>query len=193
MLYRFLPPVDVIRDELANIYKRGVCEDNKTVEITGVQFVADAPSIFGAPNEEYIKREFTWYLGRHLNVNKFRGKVPEIWKQVADPAGNIHSNYGYLVYDAGNHFQFQHAFRELKVNPATRRAVIHFNRPSIVDEFRQNGMNDYICTYCYQFFIRDGRLDMLVYMRSNDAVYGYPNDVAWAKFVHKNMYDALVK
>ena len=46
-----------------------------------------------------------------------------------------------------------------------------------------NGMNDHMCTTNVQYFIRNNYLHTLVNMRSNDAVFGYMNDVAWQRSV----------
>jgi thymidylate synthase len=188
-----IPKVSTVRDWLATLYFEGTFTNGltKTVELNGIQFLADEPAFFGRPNQEYIERELKWYLDHSLDVNKFPKPVPEIWKQVADPEGQINSNYGYLVFSEENHLQFQFAVQQLKQDPNTRRAVIQFNRPEMTKDYCKNGKNDYVCTYCYQFFIRDGFLDMLVYMRSNDAIFGYPNDFAWAQYVLGRVYTAL--
>ena len=44
-------------------------------------------------------------------------------------------------------------------------------------------MSDFMCTNAVQYLIRDGKVNALVYMRSNDAVFGYKNDYAWQKYV----------
>jgi thymidylate synthase len=52
------------------------------------------------------------------------------------------------------------------------------------------GMSDFICTNAVQYLIRDGMLEVVVQMRSNDVVYGYRNDYAWQKYVQdKLVYD----
>ena len=48
--------------------------------------------------EEYAEAEWQWYLSGDKNIKKLGkiyGKVPEIWKRMADPEGNVNSNYGY--------------------------------------------------------------------------------------------------
>jgi thymidylate synthase len=44
-------------------------------------------------------------------------------------------------------------------------------------------MSDFVCTYANTFLIRDGKLISHYLMRSNDAVFGYDNDVHWARYV----------
>jgi hypothetical protein len=48
-------------------------------------------------NQDYAEAEWQWYLSGDKNVAKLGelyGKVPEIWKRMADENGNVNSNYG---------------------------------------------------------------------------------------------------
>ena len=48
--------------------------------------------------EDYAEAEWKWYLSEDRNINKLGeiyGKIPEIWKRMADPNGNVNSNYGW--------------------------------------------------------------------------------------------------
>ena len=62
-----------------------------------------------------------------------------------------------------------------------------YNRPSMHTDYHANGMSDFICTYANTFLIRDGKLHSHYTLRSNDAVFGFNNDVAWAKHVQKQL------
>ena len=160
------------------------------VELVNANFVADQPTIFGAPSPGYIARELEWYLSQSLNVNDIPGGAPAIWQQVATLDGFINSNYGHLIYSAENHFQYTACLRTLIRDSkfCSRQASMIYTRPSIqYDAFKQ-GMNDFICTDAVHVFLRRGqnlrpKLYYVVYMRSNDAVFGYKNDLAWHEFV----------
>jgi thymidylate synthase len=52
-------------------------------------------------------------------------------------------------------------------------------------------MSDFVCTYANTFLIRDGKLTSHYLMRSNDAVFGYDNDVHWALYVQKLLAEDL--
>ena len=52
-------------------------------------------------------------------------------------------------------------------------------------------MNDHMCTTHVQYFIRDGELHTHVYMRSNDAVFGFNNDYAWQNTVTHRVADLM--
>jgi thymidylate synthase len=182
-----------IRDLFIDLYntekyvtdKTGV----KTLEIVGASFTADEVSIFGTPNNEYIKREIDWYLSESLYVYDIPEKTPEIWKQISSTKGKINSNYGQLIFSKENHKQYNHVCQQLLCDPNSRRAVMIYQRPTMHDDFSVDGMSDFICTNAVQYMVRDNALHAVVQMRSNDVVFGYRNDYAWQKFV----LDRLVK
>lgn len=163
----------------------------KTIEIVNASFIADSPTIFGTVNEEYVARELQWYRSMSLNVNDIPGGPPEIWKMVADKNGMINSNYGWCIYSEANGYQFTKVVEELCNSPLSRRALMIYNRPSMHTDYNKNGMSDFMCTNAVQYFIRNGKLHASVYMRSNDAIFGYKNDYAWQNFVHKEVLDAV--
>ena len=158
----------------------------KTIEILGASFIADEPAIFGTPKQEYIDAELAWYESQSTNINDIHGKgkePPAAWQYSADSNGEINSNYGHLVYAEKYHNQYRNAFNELWKNPDSRRAQMVYNRPSIWVEYNEGGKSDFICTNAQTFYIRDGKLHMVSQMRSNDVVFGYKNDYAWAQYL----------
>lgn len=79
---------------------------------------------------------------------------------------------------------------ELSRSPNSRRAVMIYTRPTMHSNWCVDGMSDFVCTNAVQYMIRDGALQVVVQMRSNDVVYGYRNDYAWQKYVqNKLVYD----
>mgnify|MGYP003342668458 FL=1 len=172
-LYNKLHNEDFVTD------KTGV----KTVEIMNASFIADEEAIIGTPNQDYIERELQWYKSMSLNVNDIPGGPPEIWKRVATTYGRINSNYGWCIYSKENGNQYENVLDELTRNPDTRRATMIYTRPSMHYDYNRDGMSDFMCTNAVQYLIRDGKVNALVYMRSNDAVFGYKNDYAWQKYV----------
>jgi len=155
----------------------------KTIELVGASFIADEPTIFGTVNEDYINRELEWYESQSLNVNDIPGKVPEIWKQVADKDGLINSNYGWCIWSPSNHDQYKKCRAELIANKDTRRAIMIYSRPSMHEDAFHNGRSDFMCTNAVQYLIRESKMHCVVQMRSNDVVFGYRNDRAWQKHV----------
>ena len=121
---------------------------------------------------EYAQAEWQWYLSADCNIKKLGeiyGKVPEIWKRMADDSGEVNSNYG---WQWSRNSQLDHVIRRLKEDPNTRQAAI-----SIYDGKEMNKYKyDTPCTYAIQFTVVDGCLNMSVLMRSNDLWYGFCND-----------------
>ena len=122
--------------------------------------------------QEYAEAEWKWYLSENRSINKLGeiyGKIPEIWKRMADSENNVNSNYG---WQWGRNDQIDYVVDLLKNQPDTRQAVI-----TILDMKEHNTFKfDTPCTYAIQFTIVHGRLDMCVTMRSNDLWYGFCND-----------------
>ena len=121
---------------------------------------------------DYAEAEWQWYLSGDRNIAKLGelyGKVPAIWKRMADEQGNVNSNYGYQWQ---RNDQLDHVIHLLKYNTKTRQAAI-----SIYDAKEWNKYTyDTPCTYAVQFTVLDGKLNMSVVMRSNDLWYGFCND-----------------
>lgn len=172
-----------VREEFAQRlkYKDFVVDKTgaKTIEIIGASFVADWPNLFGEPNLDYIAREIEWYNSQSLYVSDIPGKTPAIWESVASTHGTINSNYGYLIYSEANHGQYRAVVDELKKNPDSRRAIMIYTRPTMHFEYNKDGMSDFVCTNTVQYLIRNGYINAVVNMRSNDVVYGFNNDRAW--------------
>ena len=178
------------------ITKTGV----KTVELQGIQFEADKDSIIRVPNYDYAKREIEWYESQSLNVNDIPGGAPTIWKQCADVNGEINSNYGWMIYSKENGSQYNNCIWQLVNDPVTREACMIYNRPSMHIDATSNHKHDFCCTYAVQCFlndIKDGEghiadgymLDYQVFMRSNDAIFGFCNDACW----HMYVFDKMIK
>jgi len=185
---------DYFFDELAaqryTIDKTGA----KTIEMLGASFIADEPAIFGNPVQSYIDAELKWYESGSTNINDIHGvdkDPPPAWLYAADPHGNINSNYGHLIDSPKFYNQFYNAIDELIKNPDSRRAQMVYNRPSIWVEYNENGKSDFICTNAQTFYIRDNKLHMVSQMRSNDVVFGYKNDYAWAQHLMDRAVDTL--
>ena len=155
----------------------------KTIEMIGATFEADEPTIFGDVNDDYIQRELEWYESMSLYVDDIPGVTPAIWKQVADRAGKINSNYGWAIYHKDNGLQYVRVFNELLHLPNSRRAVMIYTRPTMWEDYKRDGMSDFMCTNTVQYMIRNEQLVAIVQMRSNDVVFGYRNDYAWQKHV----------
>jgi thymidylate synthase len=167
-------------------------DENGLLEIANATFIADEDSIFGTVNHDWNKRELQWYLSKSLSVNDIPAPIPAIWQSVASTDGYINSNYGWCIYSADNGYQYDKAVATLLSDKSSRQAVMIYNRPSMHVDSKHNGMKDFMCTNTVQLLIRNNTLYYLVYMRSNDAVYGYKGDYAWHKHVYQQAYRDLL-
>lgn len=190
----------------------------KTVELQGIQFEADKDHIIREPNYDYAAREIAWYESQSLNVNDIEGGAPTIWKQCADVNGDINSNYGWMIWSKENGSQYKNCLWQLTNDPTTREAAMIYNRPTMHVDATSNHKHDFCCTYAVQCFLnpvyiwfdenqlknagniiencekikmglKTYSLDYHVYMRSNDAVFGYDNDYLW----HDYVFNKLIK
>jgi len=166
----------------------------KTIQILGASFIADEPTIFGKVNQEYIDAEINWYKLGSTNIHDIDyDPTPAAWQYTADNNGEINSNYGRLINSPLYFNQYNNALEELQRNSNSRRATMVYTRPSIWEEYQDNGKNDFICTNAVSFYINSlsSQVDCVVQMRSNDAVYGYKNDYAWHEHILNKLSNDL--
>ena len=128
-------------------------------------------------NKDYAEAEWQWYLSGDDNIEKLGeiyGKIPPIWKRMANDHGYVNSNYGYQWQRTcwNGISQLDYIIDKLKRHKYTRHAAI-----SIYDcKEHYKYENDTPCTYAIQFTNVDNYLNMCVTMRSNDLWYGFCND-----------------
>jgi len=123
-------------------------------------------------SQEYAEAEWQWYLSGDRNVSKLGelyGKVPAIWKRMADADGDVNSNYG---WQWKRNYQLERVINMLRDNPNTRQAAISIYDGKEIAEYSK----DTPCTYAVQFTVLNERLNMSVIVRSNDLWYGFCND-----------------
>jgi len=72
----------------------------------------------------------------------------------------------------------------LRENSDSRRAVCTISNPAVDWD---NASLDIPCTMTYQFLVRDGKLDMITNMRSNDLIKGFPNDTMEFQWIQEIM------
>lgn len=90
------------------------------------------------------------------------------FKNFTEDNGLFHGAYGLRTKG-----QYEVIIERLKADPDTRQAVVTIWNP----EFDlQPSKRDYPCTVLHQFRIRDNKLNMSVYMRSNDVWLGAAYD-----------------
>ena len=123
-------------------------------------------------NLKYAEAESQWYDSGDPSIKKLGeiyGKIPPIWKRMADKDGNVNSNYGWQMQRKD---QLNKVVLMLNETPDTRQATISIYDGKEIDKYA----TDTPCTYAIQFTILNNKLNMCVTMRSNDLWYGFCND-----------------
>lgn len=175
----FVDCLEMIDEYGYDIQPRGL----KCREQIGYQITLENPRdrIVTLPSRDlkfrYLLAEFIWYLSGDPQSESIAKYAP-FWRQIADDAGQVNSNYGYrlLGYAPASlmpYNQWENVKSLLLKDRDTRQAMMHINLP--FDYTRPS--KDVPCTLNLQWFIRDNRLILCVNMRSNDIILGFCNDV----------------
>lgn len=121
----------------------------------------------------YAVGELLWYLSGNNKLSAIQ-KFTKAWDRMSDDGETVNSNYGYCLMHKFGFNQIEQALIQLRDNQSSRQVVLHIKEArNLID----NPTKDLNCTVCLQLFIRDGKLYMTTYMRSNDLWMGFPYDV----------------
>lgn len=178
---------EVYKNSLEDLYRNPEYETNprgmKIKENLGVILEIEDPRSCMYNNTRrssqfrYIAGEMLWYfLGK--NDVEYISKFSKFWENLKNEDGTANSAYGHLIFNMKNEdglSQYDWAITSLIKDKDSRQAVMHFNRPR--HQYLSN--KDFVCTMYAVFHIRDNKLHLKVYMRSNDAILGTPTDVAF--------------
>jgi len=143
-------------------------------------------------NVPYAVQEFLWYC-RGNRYDKSILEHATMWKKLVQADEGINSNYGqylFVEYETPVGFmqsQFDTCVGELVQNEGSRRATMVLLNTGHM----YSANTDMVCTYALQFFIRNGKLDMHVFMRSNDVVWGLTNDAFCFNMIQRMVCQAL--
>lgn len=117
--------------------------------------------------------ELLWYLSKDTRLDFIDYYVPNQFQKESDDQVRVRSGYGGRLFSFNGIDQVGNVIRQLRAKPSSRRAVIQlFDASDLEGEFASVP-----CTCTLQFLARDGRLNLFVSMRSNDAYVGLPHDV----------------
>lgn len=118
--------------------------------------------------------ELLWYLSKDSSLEFIVYYIGSRYKQESEDGATVYGAYGPRFFNASNQFnQIANVIKLLKKKSSTRRAVIQiFDAKDLAKE-----RVEIPCTCTLQFLIRDNRLHLVTYMRSNDAFIGLPHDV----------------
>lgn len=176
---------DTLDDLLAEVFPR-LLEDQEMLsasrgsftEIFGATLILRNPRARLSRSESKGKifsalGELFWYLSKANGLEFMEYYLPGIYANESDDGISVKSGYGERLFGHNGHNQIQNIISLLRAKPTSRRAVIQlFDASDLSGDFKSIP-----CTCTLQFIIRNGKLNMLVNMRSNDAYLGLPHDV----------------
>lgn len=142
-----------------------------TKELIGASFTLREPMYNVVTQAErrislpFMAAEFLWMITGSNDARLIKPYNRNIG-QFSDDGLFFRGAYGPKLVD-----QLPYITETLSRDPSSRQALLTIWRE------RPGPSKDIPCTVLMQFFIRTGLLDMLVYMRSNDAWLGLPYDV----------------
>lgn len=157
----------------------------------------------------YTAKETELYDSCTDRVEDF-AKASKFWEKIANPDGTINSAYGYLIWknkSYGNPL-YEHGFpfdgvfttdsplyrtpwewakQSLIQDKDTRQAILRFSLP----EHQWMGNKDQTCTIYGNFLIRENKLFLSMFMRSNDLMKGLVYDLPWFISLMDKMIEEL--
>lgn len=123
----------------------------------------------------YAFGELFWYLSQSDSLEHI-AYYSSKYKLFSDNAVSLNGAYGPRIMP-----WIPQIVNLLKEDPYSRRAVINVYKQSDIGK----NSKDIPCTIAIQFLVRNNKLDMYVYMRSNDLYLGLPYDVFAFTFLQK--------
>lgn len=125
----------------------------------------EAAQLIGGISRPEVLNRVSPNFQQFMDGNKFHGAY----------GPRVRSHIGYII-------------DELTRDPSSRRALVNIWNKFLDEE---PGMHDYPCTCILQFFIRNNKLEMQVYMRSNDFWRGLAYDVFQFTQLQMSIAEAL--
>lgn len=144
-------------------------------------------------NYEAVLNELLWFIGGHTNITTLNSKI---WDQWATMDGDIGPMYGAQwrnwegqKHESGLNFsidQLAHTIENIKNRPYSRRHVISAWNPAYLPNEQMNPRINVLegnmalapCHHFYQFYVRNGELNLHFSMRSTDVFLGLPFNIA---------------
>ncbi len=135
----------------------------------------------------YLEAEKKLYLSGELRAEIWAAEASAFWKNLADPEGNISSNYGWLIFHdrdlPGGRTPWEWAKKSILEDQDTRQAYLRFASNGHL----WDGNKDQVCTMHQMFLVREGELHATTVMRSNDVVKGLAYDMPWFIYLLERM------
>lgn len=138
-----------------------------------------------------VVNELIWFLSGDTNTQWLRENGVSIWDEWATDAGDLGPLYGaqwvnWPTQDGETINQIDYVIDCLKHRPESRRILFHaWNVEYLPDETLSPQENVEAgrmalppCHLLYQFYVANGKLSAMLYIRSSDAFLGLPFNIA---------------
>ena len=138
-----------------------------------------------------VVNELIWFLNGDTNTQWLRENGVSIWDEWATEAGELGPLYGaqwvnWPTRDGGSINQIDYVIDCLRHRPESRRILFHaWNVEYLPDETMSPQENVEAgrmalppCHLLYQFYVANGKLSAMLYIRSSDAFLGLPFNIA---------------
>lgn len=138
-----------------------------------------------------VVNELIWFLSGDTNTRWLRDNGVSIWDEWATDEGDLGPLYGaqwvnWPTKDGGSINQIDYVVDCLQNRPESRRILFHaWNVEYLPDEtvspqenVKQGRMALPPCHLLYQFYVANGKLSAMLYIRSSDAFLGLPFNIA---------------
>lgn len=173
--------IELIQEVLANGQYR-VGRNGATYSLFGKTLEIDCLSTGNFPlllgRKMYyqgVLGELAAFVRRPSSVTDFTDQGCNYWADWAKADGSLVVDYGNKWLDFGGVNQLDLVRATLKTNPADRRMII-----SAWDPSNLQNLSLPCCHLLYQWYVREGKLDMLWFQRSADTMIGMPSDIILA-------------
>jgi thymidylate synthase len=143
-------------------------------------------------NVAFALAEVLWILGGRNDVAMLEFYNTRIG-DYSDNDLSFNAAYGHRMRHAHGHDQLVDVINTLRHDPGTRQAVLNIWHPSYDRGFEPSGegleavprvTKDRACNMLAHLMIRDGKLDWMQIVRSNDALWGVPyNWMQWTNIM----------
>ncbi|MCB9231508.1 MAG: thymidylate synthase [Bacteroidia bacterium] len=121
--------------------------------------------------------EFAWYLSGEADLEFIKPYISD-YKKEDSKDGKVLGAYGPRIFgtQANGISQFERICDQIRSRPETKQAYLLISESSDF-RVRENPHSSPPCTIGLHFILRNDRLNLTTFMRSNDAFFGLPHDV----------------
>lgn len=188
--------LELLEDVLENGVAKGDRTGTGTTSVFGRQMRHDLSKGFPLLTTKKlhfksIANELIWFLRGDTNVSWLKENGVSIWNEWATEDNELGPVYGkqwtaWPTKDGGTINQIDYVVNTLRNNPNSRRILFHGWNPEFLpdesispqENARQGRMALPPCHLLYQFYVANGKLSSLLYIRSSDSFLGLPYNIA---------------